>query len=178
MVLRTTAPLTGEGLTTVSEFTVKAGESVDFVMTYGPSHLNTPRAIDVRQGARGDARVLGEMGGRQQLPGTLPGCGGAIADHPESAHLSADWRDRRRGDHVLTGAIRRSQELGLSLLLAARRDLHLAGFHVWRVLPGSQSLAAVVAARDCRQSRSGPDHVWPRRPALSPRTRINLAFRL
>jgi GH15 family glucan-1,4-alpha-glucosidase len=49
VALRTSAPLTGKGLTTVSEFTVKAGESVDFVMTYGPSHLNTPRAIDVNK---------------------------------------------------------------------------------------------------------------------------------
>ena len=47
VVLRTTAPLTGEGLTTVSEFTVNPGESVDFVMSYGPSHLHVPRAIDV-----------------------------------------------------------------------------------------------------------------------------------
>ena len=47
VVLRTTAPLTGQGLTTVSEFTVNPGESVDFVMTYGPSHLHMPRAIDV-----------------------------------------------------------------------------------------------------------------------------------
>jgi GH15 family glucan-1,4-alpha-glucosidase len=47
VVLRTAAPLTGEGLTTVSEFTVNPGESVDFVMSYGPSHLHVPRAIDV-----------------------------------------------------------------------------------------------------------------------------------
>ena len=47
VVLRTAAPLTGQGLTTVSEFTVNPGESVDFVMTYGPSHLHVPRAIDV-----------------------------------------------------------------------------------------------------------------------------------
>jgi GH15 family glucan-1,4-alpha-glucosidase len=49
VAFRTAAPLTGKGLSTVSEFTVKAGESVDFVMTYGPSHLNTPRAIDVNK---------------------------------------------------------------------------------------------------------------------------------
>ena len=47
VVLRTRAPLRGEGLTTVSEFTVKAGESVGFAMTYGASHLQAPRAIDV-----------------------------------------------------------------------------------------------------------------------------------
>jgi GH15 family glucan-1,4-alpha-glucosidase len=49
VVLHTKAPLTGKGLTTVSEFTVNAGETVDFVMTYGPSHLHAPRAIDVNQ---------------------------------------------------------------------------------------------------------------------------------
>jgi GH15 family glucan-1,4-alpha-glucosidase len=49
VVLRTKAPLTGEDLTTVSEFTVNAGESVDFVMTYGRSHLHVPRAIDVHK---------------------------------------------------------------------------------------------------------------------------------
>jgi GH15 family glucan-1,4-alpha-glucosidase len=49
VVLHTKAPLIGKGLTTVSEFTVNAGESVDFVMTYGPSHLHTPRTIDVNK---------------------------------------------------------------------------------------------------------------------------------
>jgi GH15 family glucan-1,4-alpha-glucosidase len=53
VVVRTKAPLTGEALTTVSEFTVNEGESVDFVMTYGRSHLHLPRAIDV-------ARALAE----------------------------------------------------------------------------------------------------------------------
>src|SRR6202021_3644540 len=47
VVLRTTAPLVGEGLKTVSEFTVKGGESIEFVMTYGRSPLHAPRAIDV-----------------------------------------------------------------------------------------------------------------------------------
>jgi GH15 family glucan-1,4-alpha-glucosidase len=47
VVLRTQAPLTGENLTTVSEFTVSEGESIDFVMTYGRSHLHLPRAIQV-----------------------------------------------------------------------------------------------------------------------------------
>jgi GH15 family glucan-1,4-alpha-glucosidase len=49
VVLRTKAPLEGKDLTTVSEFTVHAGESVEFVMTYGPSHLHVPRPIDVCQ---------------------------------------------------------------------------------------------------------------------------------
>ncbi|HTZ61016.1 MAG TPA: glycoside hydrolase family 15 protein [Acidobacteriaceae bacterium] len=47
IVLRTKVPLAGKDFTTVSEFTVNAGESIDFVMTYGPSHLHVPRAINV-----------------------------------------------------------------------------------------------------------------------------------
>src|SRR5580693_4811867 len=49
VVLRTLAPMTGEGLKTVSEFTVSEGQTVDFVMSYGPSHLEAPRPIDVHK---------------------------------------------------------------------------------------------------------------------------------
>src|SRR6266404_1034002 len=47
VVLRTSAPLRGEDLKTVSEFTVKEGETVPFVLTYVASHLVLPEAIDV-----------------------------------------------------------------------------------------------------------------------------------
>jgi GH15 family glucan-1,4-alpha-glucosidase len=53
IVLRTTAPLVGQGLTTVSEFNVQEGETVEFVMSYGLSHRQAPRPIDVK-------RALGE----------------------------------------------------------------------------------------------------------------------
>ena len=45
-VLRTPAKTRGEDLTTVSDFEVKAGETVPFVLTYGPSHLEAPAPID------------------------------------------------------------------------------------------------------------------------------------
>ncbi len=45
-VLRTPAKTRGEDLTTVSDFEVKAGETVPFVLTYGPSHLEPPEPID------------------------------------------------------------------------------------------------------------------------------------
>ena len=46
VVLRTGVALKGEDLITVSEFTIRRGQSVEFVMTYGESHLKVPRAID------------------------------------------------------------------------------------------------------------------------------------
>jgi GH15 family glucan-1,4-alpha-glucosidase len=45
-VLRTPVETRGENLTTIAEFEVRAGETVPFVLTYGPSHLPMPAAID------------------------------------------------------------------------------------------------------------------------------------
>lgn len=46
VVLRTEAPLHGEGLTTVSDFEVREGESVCFVLSYGSSLAEDPTAFD------------------------------------------------------------------------------------------------------------------------------------
>jgi GH15 family glucan-1,4-alpha-glucosidase len=46
IVLRTPVELRGEGLTTVGNFTVAAGETIAFVLTYCPSHLPVPEPID------------------------------------------------------------------------------------------------------------------------------------
>ena len=45
-VLHTPVETRGEDLTTIAEFEVRAGETVPFVLTYGPSHLPMPAAID------------------------------------------------------------------------------------------------------------------------------------
>jgi len=45
-VLRTPVETRGENMTTVADFEVGAGETVPFVLTYGPSHLPVPKAID------------------------------------------------------------------------------------------------------------------------------------
>ena len=46
VVLRTPAPLRGEDMKTVGEFTVGAGATVPFTLSWGPSHLPPPRPID------------------------------------------------------------------------------------------------------------------------------------
>ena len=45
-VLRTPVATRGEDLTTVADFEVGEGETVPFVLTYGPSHLPVPAPID------------------------------------------------------------------------------------------------------------------------------------
>jgi hypothetical protein len=46
LVLRTPVALHGEDLKTVGEFTVEAGQSVFFVLSYGPSFQSPPSAIN------------------------------------------------------------------------------------------------------------------------------------
>jgi GH15 family glucan-1,4-alpha-glucosidase len=45
-VLRTPVATRGENMTTVAEFEVGEGETIPFVLTYGPSHLPVPEALD------------------------------------------------------------------------------------------------------------------------------------
>jgi GH15 family glucan-1,4-alpha-glucosidase len=49
VTLRTGAPLRGEDLKTVSDFTIAEGESLAFVLTYGPSFDKLPHAVDTNQ---------------------------------------------------------------------------------------------------------------------------------
>ena len=46
VVLRTPVPLRGEDLKTVGEFTVAAGETIPFVLSYAPSHQPLPPPVD------------------------------------------------------------------------------------------------------------------------------------
>jgi GH15 family glucan-1,4-alpha-glucosidase len=48
-VLRTPVETRGEDLTTVANFEVSEGETIPFVLTYGPSHLPLPAPIDPAQ---------------------------------------------------------------------------------------------------------------------------------
>jgi GH15 family glucan-1,4-alpha-glucosidase len=45
-VLRSTVPAHGEGLSTVSEFSIRKGQRAAFVLSYGASHLPPPAPID------------------------------------------------------------------------------------------------------------------------------------
>ncbi len=51
-VLRTSVVTRGEDMTTVSDFEVAEGETIPFVLTYGPSHLPVPAPIDAGKALR------------------------------------------------------------------------------------------------------------------------------
>ena len=49
LVIRTPVALAGQNMRTVGEFSVGAGETVPFVMTYSPSHLDPPDRVDAKE---------------------------------------------------------------------------------------------------------------------------------
>src|SRR5208282_449269 len=64
VVLRTTAPLHGENFRTVSGFTVGEGESVRFVLSYGPSHEKLPKPVDPEASLRDTFRFWQKWAGQ------------------------------------------------------------------------------------------------------------------
>jgi GH15 family glucan-1,4-alpha-glucosidase len=63
-VLRTSVGTRGEDMTTVSDFEVGAGETIPFVLTYGPSHLPVPAPIEPEQALRDTEQFWADWSGR------------------------------------------------------------------------------------------------------------------
>ena len=64
IVLDTPVRLHGHGLTTVGEFSVSAGETVPFVLTWGPSHLAPPHSVHPEKALDDTERFWREWSGR------------------------------------------------------------------------------------------------------------------
>ena len=105
--------------------------------------------------------------------------GVAVAAHAGVAHVRADRRDRRRGDDVAARVARRHAQLGLPVLLGARRDPHPRGVDR-RAATATRRRAGVSGC--CAPWPGGPedaaDHVRRRRRAAPHRDRARLAARL
>ena len=112
------------------------------------------------------------------LRGSLPRRGGALAHHPQGADLRADRRHRRRRDDVAARGARGQAQLGLPLLLAARRHAHPRGADAGRLLRRGDGLARLAAARRGGRRHEAADHVRRRRRAAPRRVGGGLAARL
>jgi hypothetical protein len=69
------------------------------------------------------------------------GFGLALAHHIEGSDICANWRHRCGADHIAAGEDWWFSQLGLSVLLAARRDAHAARLHERRILRRGAMLA-------------------------------------
>ena len=101
-----------------------------------------------------------------------------LADDAEGADVRADRRHRRRADDVAAGVDRRRPQLGLPLLLAARRDADAARAAERGTRARGGAVAALAAARGRRRSGRPPDHVRRRRRAAADGVRAAVARRL
>ena len=137
-VLRTPVETRGEDMTTVAEFEVGEGETIPFVLTYGPSHLPVPEADRSRAGLAGNRGFLDRVVQPLQLRGrhrelvmrsliTLK----ALTYGPTGGIVAAPTTSL---PEKLGGAA----QLGLPFLLAARRHLHAAGADELRLHRGSR----------------------------------------
>ena len=167
VVLHSGAQLRGEKLTTVSEFTVAAGQRVAFTLSHGQSHLADPVAPDAVTALDEIDAGWTAWSSRCLYPGRVARTGGAFAADAEGAHLPADRRHRRGPHHLAARAARRRAQLGLSLLLAARCHVHAARADACRLSRGGAGLGRLAAAQRRRHAGADPDAVRPGGRALA-----------
>src|SRR4029450_10495689 len=171
--LNTNLPLRGEGLTTVSEFSVRAGERRSMTLSWHPSNVPASDIIDAdaavrdteawlrvcarrRRGGGARPRGMGAAVDRAvHLRRPQPRRGAALPGHHQGADLRADRRPRCRADHLPARADRWRAQLGLPHLLGARRHLRALRPGGGRLPRRGARLAAVADARGRRAGRGG-----------------------
>jgi GH15 family glucan-1,4-alpha-glucosidase len=67
--LSTRAPVRGQDMRTVSDFTVRVGERVPFVLTWTPSHMPRPRPVNPESALQDTDAYWTEWSGRSQAAG-------------------------------------------------------------------------------------------------------------
>ena len=159
----------GEGRCHEGRHRLRAGEETAWILTWFPSWLEVPPARDPRTelertcaqwtGWLGQVRVDEEHA--RPVERSLLGAAGA----DPSPHR----RDRRRGHHQPPRGLRRGAQLGLPLLLAARRRAVPRGAADARTRGRRRRVARMAAAGDRGRSRASADHVLDHRgPANCP----------
>ena len=159
LVLRTPADLHGENMTTVGEFTVSEGEMVPFTLSYAASHEAPPHATDPQTALAKTEAFWCEWSDRCKYEGpyreavvrsllTLK----ALTFAPTGGIVAAPTTS-------LPGADRRSTQLGLSLLLAPRRDAHALRPHGRRLCGRGGCVARLAVTRGRWEPCAGTDHV-------------------
>src|SRR5262245_6521919 len=169
VVLRTPVRLTGQNMKTVGEFEVAAGETAPFVLTYALSHVLPPEPVDPVSALATTESFWTDWSKKCRPRRTLLRSGAALADHAQGLHLLADRRHRGGADHLAAGAAGRGEKLGLSLLLAARRDADPARADGLWLLRRGAGVARVAVAGGGGESRTGADHVRHCRRAAADR---------
>ena len=173
--LTTPVRVEGHDYRHTAEFTVEAGRARAVRARLVPVVRGPAAARRRVRGHRSHDRVLAGVERAIDLRRRLARCRAALAHHAEGAHLRADRRHRGRADHVAARVDRRRAQLGLPLLLAARRDVHALLADDRRLHRGGVRVPRLAAPRRGRRSRAPADHVRTCRRAAPQRVRGRLA---
>ena len=173
-------PPSSSGTGTRSTPPASAPESCRFAL----QHRAAPAGRRHLEPGRDPPPARGHRAGVDQLVGAAPGLRGAVAGPGRTTAAGCckaltfqpERRDRRRRDHVAARGRRRGAQLGLPLLLGARRQLHHGGA-VGGGLPGrgrrtsSRSWPRPRPPPSRPGRRGAADHVRRRRRARPHRAR-------
>jgi GH15 family glucan-1,4-alpha-glucosidase len=170
-VLRTPVHLKGKDMTTVGEFKVSRGETVPLILTYSRSHKPLPQSLDPSAALRDTEKFWTEWAAKCRPAGDW-------SDAVRRSIITLKALTYQPTGGIVARAYRRRAQLGLPLLLAARRHAHAARRHACRLLRGSGSVAGMAAAGGRRKPRPNSDHVRHRRRAPARRMGGGLAARL
>lgn len=173
LVLTSPVPLSVHGSTATARVSVRGGDARLRLAPLDTGAAAAPRVVAGRaaRAAGGDGRRLAPVvGPAPDLRRTVARAGAPQRAGAPGAHLPAERRDRRRGEHVAAGERRRRTELGLPVQLGARREPDDGGA-VGRRVPGrGQRLLRLHDDRRrglSRRRRTAADHVrgwWRARP--------------
>ena len=122
LILRGPLTLQQQGARVSAELQVRKGDRIPMQLTWYPSHEQPPAGADVEQALAATDSLLAGLGGPLHLPGALARRRGALAADAQGDDLFAHGRHRGGADDVAARGDRRRAQLGLSLLLAARRQ--------------------------------------------------------
>ena len=140
--------------------TVKKGERMPLQLSWYPSHAVGARRRSTPSSALAATESYWrDWSGRCRYQGRCARGRHALAPHAQGADLRADRRHRRGADHVAARGDRRRPQLGLPLLLAARRQPDARRADDRRLRRRGARVPRLAAARRRRRSRRPPDHV-------------------
>jgi GH15 family glucan-1,4-alpha-glucosidase len=104
VVLHTPVALKGKDFTTIAEFDVTAGQTVPFVMTYGPSHKPPPEPIDPIASLRSTEAFWAEWASRASLSDMAPSNPESRIPNPGS-NSEPCWNDAVRRSLMVLKAL-------------------------------------------------------------------------
>ncbi len=177
VLLQTDVKLHGKDFTTVADFTVAQGQEVRFTLSWYPAHRDPPPAPDADALLRADRSLVARVGRALTYRGA-GARGRALAHHAQGPDARPHRRDRGRAHDLAARADRRQSQLGLSLLLAARRHAHAVGLALGRLRGRGHRMARVAAAGRGWQPLGAANRLRRGRRAAADRADARMAERL